>query len=57
MKRQYITPNLDIMQADVEGIVAASAIHDNYTDAEQLVKENNSESWTGDNTSIWDNEW
>jgi len=50
MKHQYIQPNMDIMQADVVGIIAASAMHDSYTDAEQLVKGNNDADWS----DIWD---
>lgn len=50
MKRQYIQPNMDIMQADVAGIIAASTMHDSYTDAEQLVKGCNDEDWS----DLWD---
>lgn len=50
MKRQYIKPNTDIMQAEASGIIAASAMYDNYTDAEQLVKGSSDAEWS----DIWD---
>lgn len=50
MKRQYIKPNTETMQAGAAGIIAASAMHDSYTDAEQLVKGCNDEDWS----DLWD---
>lgn len=59
MKKSYIIPNVLIVQLTSTRMLAASAnnVYNETSDASQLVKEDNSGSWSGNNTSVWDNEW
>lgn len=60
MKKSYIIPNVLIVQLTSTGMLAASSpdsVNNQTSDASQLVKEDNSGSWSGNNTSVWDNEW